>query len=190
MSGFSLTEAQAGVDGNMFRLIDPAEIPTPAGDAGALEQAAADLRSGGEEILELAEGAESTWMGLSAHYEAPESGELLAAMGPTVEKAEGVESDLSTVAGALDDFASAIRTAKSSLNALRAHAEELRSEVDADSAIWWLKKPSAVIENKDLKDAVNRAWQAYNDAETDCANAISALCGARPTSRPTSTPVG
>ncbi|WP_017601358.1 hypothetical protein [Nocardiopsis lucentensis] len=175
MSDFQLTEAQTGVDGNILRLIDPAEIPTPGGDAEALEQAAADLRSGGEEILELAEGAGSTWSGLEAHYEAPESGELLAAMDPTVEKAEGVESDLTAVADALDDFAAAIRTAKSSLDSLRAQAEELRSEVDADSAIWWLKKPSAITENMDLKDAVNRAWQTYNDAEIECANTISGL---------------
>ncbi|MCY9784113.1 hypothetical protein KIK06_09430 [Nocardiopsis sp. EMB25] len=175
MSDFQLTEAQTGVDGNILRLIDPAEIPTPGGDAESLEQAAADLRSGGEEILELAEGAGSTWSGLDAHYEAPESGELLAAMDPTVEKAEGVESDLTTVADALDDFAAAIRTAKNSLNSLRAQAEELRSEVDADSAIWWLKKPSAITENMDLKDAVNRAWQTYNDAEIECANTISGL---------------
>ncbi|WP_116248543.1 hypothetical protein [Nocardiopsis sp. FIRDI 009] len=177
MSGFQLTEAQTGVDGNIFRLIDPAEIPTPGGDAEALEQAAADLRSGGEEILEFAEGAESTWSGLDAHYEAPESGELLAAMEPTVERAEDVESDLTTVADALDDFASAIRTAKNSLDSLRAQAEELRAEVDADSAFWWAKKPSAITRNMDLKDAVNRAWRTYNDAEIECANTISGLCG-------------
>ncbi|MFV2196656.1 hypothetical protein [Nocardiopsis sp. LOL_012] len=175
MSDFAFSTPQEGVDSNMFRLIDAARIPSPFADADTVEQSAIDLRTGGEEIDTLAEDARTTWRGLRAHYTAPESDDLFAAMDPVVETAEEVESDLAAVAGALDDFAAAVRTAQTTLHGLRERALALRERVDADAAMWWMKDPLALWDNLEIKNEVNAAWRAYTEAETACANSISAL---------------
>ena len=113
---FEPTEPQDGVDPNPFTLIDPEAIPYPLTDVWSLNYAAETLRSGGEDIASGAEDMRSTWQGLQAHYEAPESETLFAKMDPVVDRGDGLESDLATVAGALEDLAEAAKTARGELN--------------------------------------------------------------------------
>ncbi|WP_067599127.1 CdiA C-terminal domain-containing protein [Nocardiopsis listeri] len=176
---FEPTEPQDGVDPNPFTLIDPEAIPYPLTDVWSLNYAAETLRSGGEDIASGAEDMRSTWQGLQAHYEAPESETLFAKMDPVVDRGDGLESDLATVAGALEDLAEAAKTARGELNTLKIEAQSLWNR-NHDNKLWWLDKDDetdewALQENLRLKSAVNAAWATFNEAENDCATRISNL---------------
>ncbi|MDT0331742.1 hypothetical protein [Nocardiopsis lambiniae] len=179
--GFEPTEPQSGVDPNLFTLIDPDTIPYPLTDVWSLNYAAETLRSGGEDIAGDAEDMRSTWSGLQAHYSAPESEDLFSKMDPVVTRGEDVESDLVTVAEALEDLAEAATTARRKLNTLKIQAQGFHNR-NQDKAVWWLTKDdktdeAAFLENIRLKDEVNTAWAAFNEAENACASKISAVYG-------------
>lgn len=176
---FEPTEPQDGVDPNPFTLIDPEAIPYPLTDVWSLNYAAETLRSGGEDIASGAEDMRSTWQGLQAHYEAPESETLFSKMDPVVDRGDDLETDLATVAGALEDLAEAAKTARGELNTLRIEAQSLWNR-NHDNKVWWLTKDDetdewAFAENLRLKSAVNTAWATFNEAENDCATRISNL---------------
>ncbi|WP_444961725.1 hypothetical protein [Nocardiopsis sp. M1B1] len=178
---FEPTEPQNGVDPNPFTLIVPDTIPYPLTDVWSLNYAAETLRTGGEDLFSGAEDMSSTWGGLQAHYSAPESETLFAAMDPVVTRGEGVQSDLATVASALEDLAEAVATARRSLNTLRIDAQSLWN-ANHDKKVWWLNKDDetdewALAENIRIKDAVNAAWSTFNEAENACATRISATFG-------------
>ncbi|WP_017558623.1 hypothetical protein [Nocardiopsis baichengensis] len=178
---FEPTQPQSGVDPNMYTLIDPDAIPYPLTDVESLASAAETLRTKGQDLLDGAEDLRSTWKGLDAHYEAPESEKLFSKMDPVATRGEDLQSDLSTVADALEELAEAAKTARRSLNNLRIDAQGLWNR-NHDKAIWWLTKDEqtdewALLENIRIKDAVNSAWSTFNQAENDCANKISALFG-------------
>ncbi|NKY99636.1 hypothetical protein [Nocardiopsis alborubida] len=178
---FEPTEPQNGVDPNPFTLIDPDTIPYPLTDVWSLNYAAETLRTGGEDLFGGAEDMSSTWGGLQAHYSAPESETLFAAMDPVVTRGEDVQSDLATVASALEDLAEAATTARGSLNTLRIEAQSLWN-ANHDKKVWWLTKDDetdewALGENVRIKDAVNTAWSTFNEAENACASRISAVFG-------------
>ncbi|APC37950.1 hypothetical protein [Nocardiopsis dassonvillei] len=178
---FEPTEPQNGVDPNPFTLIDPDTIPYPLTDVWSLNYAAETLRTGGEDLFGGAEDMSSTWGGLQAHYSAPESETLFAAMDPVVTRGEGLQGDLATVASALEDLAEAATTARGSLNTLRIDAQSLWN-ANHDKKVWWLNKDDetdewALAENIRIKDAVNTAWSTFNEAENACATRISAVFG-------------
>ncbi|WP_306367161.1 hypothetical protein [Nocardiopsis sp. CC223A] len=165
----------------MLTLIDPETIPYPLTDVWSLNYAAEKLRSGGEDLAGDAEDMRSTWTGLQAHYSAPESGDLFSKMDPVVTRGEGIEADLGTVAGALEDLAEAAATARRKLNTLRIEAQGFYNR-NKDKTVWWLDKDDetdefALLENIRLKDEVNAAWSAFNEAENTCATTISAVYG-------------
>ncbi|MFE6385664.1 hypothetical protein [Nocardiopsis dassonvillei] len=178
---FEPTEPQNGVDPNPFTLIDPDTIPYPLTDVWSLNYAAETLRTGGEDLFGGAEDMSSTWHGVQAHYSAPESETLFAAMDPVVTRGEGIQGDLATVASALEDLAEAATTARGSLNTLRIDAQSLWN-ANHDKKVWWLNKDDetdewALAENIRIKDAVNTAWSTFNEAENACATRISAVFG-------------
>lgn len=174
---WSFTEPQDGVDGNRNNLIRPGDIPEPQANETALGFAARRMRTWGESIHTDTEDAQTTWQGLSAHYNAPEEEVLFAAMDPAVGWSEDLQTDLSAVADVLEDYVEAVSTAKSELAALKTRAKDFVAQFE-DSDVWWgLQNPLAVFENEDLKDEVNQAWSTFNEAEITCANAIAALCG-------------
>nr|WP_200904059.1 nucleotidyltransferase domain-containing protein [Nocardiopsis sp. RV163] len=178
---FEPTEPQNGVDPNPFTLIDPDTIPYPLTDVWSLNYAAQTLRTGGEDLFGGAEDMSSTWHGVQAHYSAPESETLFAAMDPVLTRGEGIQSDLATVADALEDLAEAAATARRSLNTLRIDAQSLWN-ANHDKKVWWLNKDEetdewALGENIRIKDAVNTAWSTFNEAENACASRISATFG-------------
>ena len=178
---FEPTQPQDGVDPNMFTLIDPGAIPYPLTDTWSLNYAAETLRTGGENLFGGAEDMHATWGGLQAHYVAPESETLFAAMNPVVTRGEDIQSDLATVAGALQELADAAATARSSLNTLKIEAQSFWNK-HHDKKVWWLDKDDetdewAIQENIRLKDGVNTAWATFNEAENACATRISTLFG-------------
>ncbi|WP_150251103.1 hypothetical protein [Nocardiopsis deserti] len=178
---FEPTEPQNGVDPNPFTLIDPDTIPYPLTDVWSLNYAAQTLRTGGQDLFGGAEDMSSTWGGLQSHYTAPESETLFAAMDPVLTRGEDIQSDLATVASALEDLAEAATTARGSLNTLRIEAQSLWN-ANHDKKVWWLTKDEetdewALGENVRIKDAVNTAWSTFNEAENDCASRISATFG-------------
>ncbi|WP_435111173.1 hypothetical protein [Nocardiopsis synnemataformans] len=178
---FEPTQPQDGVDPNPFTLIDPDTIPYPLTDVWSLNYAAETLRTGGEDLFGGAEDMSSTWGGLQSHYTAPESETLFAAMDPVLTRGEDIQSDLSTVASALEDLAEAAQTARRSLNGLRIEAQSLWN-ANHDKKVWWLNKDDetdewAWLENIRIKDAVNTAWSTFNEAENACASRISAVFG-------------
>ena len=178
---FEPTQPQTGVDDNMFILIDPETIPYPLTDIWSLNYAAETLRTGGENLADEAEDMRATWLTLQAHYSAPETGTLFPKMNPVASRGESIESDLRTVAGALEDLTEAVRTARRSLNSLRLQAQSFRNRHE-DKKVWWLTKDDetdewALLENKRIKDEVNAAWSTFNEAENDCATRISSLIG-------------
>ncbi|MCK9871575.1 hypothetical protein MRI28_18365 [Nocardiopsis dassonvillei] len=159
----------------------PSGIDCPLTDVWSLNYAAETLRTGGEDLFGGAEDMSSTWHGVQAHYSAPESETLFAAMDPVVTRGEGVQSDLATVASALEDLAEAAATARRSLNTLRIDAQSLWN-ANHDKKVWWLNKDDetdewALAENIRIKDAVNAAWSTFNEAENACASRISAVFG-------------
>ncbi|MCY9786723.1 hypothetical protein KIK06_22825 [Nocardiopsis sp. EMB25] len=169
------------MDPSPFTLIDPEAIPYPLTDTWSLNFAAEKLRTGGENLAAEAEDMRSTWQGLQAHYEAPESEELFAKMNPMVTRGEDIESDLVTVAGALEDLAEAATTARRSLNNLRMQAQSFVNR-HSDRKWWWLDNDEetdslAIQENIRLKSEVNTAWETFNEAEIACANTIAELSG-------------
>ena len=102
-------------------------------------------------------------------------------MNPVVTRGEDLQSDLDTVAGALENLAEAAKTARGKLNILRIQAQGFWNR-HHDKKVWWLDKDEetddwALEENIRLKDAVNAAWATFNEAENDCACRISAVFG-------------
>ncbi|NKZ01051.1 hypothetical protein [Nocardiopsis alborubida] len=112
---------------------------------------------------------------MQPHYTAPESETLFAAMGPVAAKGGTILDDVTTVASALDTFAEAAQTAKTTLNALKdeatTFAEEMRDKEH------WSANPLDYAENRRLKLQVNGVWATFQEAERTCANAISAVSG-------------
>ncbi|WP_017616241.1 hypothetical protein [Nocardiopsis salina] len=179
MSGFEPTEAQTGVGYNPLTLIDPDAIPYPETDTWSLNYAAETIRSGGQDMASTTEDMETTWQGLQEHYTAPESETLFAAVEPVVSAGEDLQSDLATVATALEDFAEAAADARRKLNNLRIEAQSFARDLE-DRKFWWLDRNEeedewAVQTNFSLKSQVNRAWNDFTSAEIDCANAISGI---------------
>ncbi|MCK9872524.1 hypothetical protein AB0M72_25295 [Nocardiopsis dassonvillei] len=156
-------------------LIVPDAIPIPGTSVEVLQAAVSAMRTAAGEVAEGGEGIESTWQGLQPHYTAPESETLFAAMGPVAAKGGTILDDVTTVASALDTFADAAQTAKTTLSALKdeatTFAEEMREKEN------WSANPLDYSENRRLKLQVNGVWATFQEAERTCANAISAVSG-------------
>lgn len=181
MSGFEPTEAQTGVGYNYLTLIDPDAIPYPETDTWSLNYAAETIRTGGQELGSITESMEATWQGLQEHHNAPESETLFAAVGPVATIGEGLESDLATVATALEDLAEAAAEARRKLNSLRIEAQVFVRGLE-DREFWWLTKDEdnddwSMQTNFALKSDVNSAWSDFTAAEIACANTINGLFG-------------
>ncbi|QUX28735.1 DNA/RNA non-specific endonuclease [Nocardiopsis akebiae] len=156
-------------------LIVPDAIPIPGTSVEVLQAAVSAMRTAAGEVAEGGEGIESTWQGLQPHYTAPESETLFAAMGPVAAKGGTILDDVTTVASALDTFADAAQTAKTTLSALKDEATTFAEEMRGDEN--WSSNPLDYAENRRLKLQVNGVWATFQEAERTCANAISAVSG-------------
>ena len=155
--------------------IDPSQIPVPRVDADALEGLGQDIRTAGSGIAESGGDIVSAWGGLSGIYEAPESETLLAAVNPVGTKGDDIEPAATTTGDALITFAERVRELKPRLSGLRADAVELRTRINADED--WRKDEDLFQEHETLLSNVDAAVAEYQEAERECANAITALYG-------------
>ncbi|MGW8526709.1 hypothetical protein [Nocardiopsis sp. NPDC055824] len=166
---------QQPLDNDFTVLIVPEAIPVPGTSVEVLQTAAANLRAAAEEVAEGGAGVESSWQALQAHYTAPESETLLAAMGPVARKGDTVLEDVSAVVTALETFAEEAESARTRLRNIRddavAFVEEVRDEE------FWALNPWHYGKNRSLKLWANIVWATFQEAERECATAISAVNG-------------
>ncbi|WP_304452820.1 DNA/RNA non-specific endonuclease [Nocardiopsis sp. YSL2] len=155
--------------------INPSQIPVPRIDADELEGLGQSIRTAGAGIAESGGDIVSAWGGLSGIYEAPESETLLAAVNPVGTKGDDIEPAAATTGDALIAFAERVRELKPRLSGLRADAVELRTRINADED--WRKDEDLHEEHETLLSDVNAAVAEYQEAERECANAITALYG-------------
>lgn len=139
--------------------------------ADTLTRDAAKIRQFGSDVL-------GHWQRLPQYYEAPEAGQLFAAMDPVAAKSETVAAAVTAVARALRGYAEEIRPITHGLAVVRSDAWAFRARIDANSE--WEYDQSLVDENSDLLRRVNAFQVALWDAERRCANAIRAQYGAAP----------
>jgi hypothetical protein len=155
--------------------IDPSQIPVPRVDADELEGLGRNIKTAGSGIAQSGGDIVSAWGGLSGIYEAPESETLFAAVDPVGTKGDDIDSAATATGDALITFAERVRELKPRLNGLRADAVELRTRINADED--WRKDEDLHEEHETLLSDVNAAVAEYQEAERECANAITALYG-------------
>ncbi|KOX13962.1 DNA/RNA non-specific endonuclease [Nocardiopsis sp. NRRL B-16309] len=155
--------------------INPSQIPVPRIDADELDGLGQSIKAAGAGIAESAGDIVSSWGGLSGIYEAPESETLLAAVNPVGTAGDDIEPAATTTGDALIAFAERVRELKPRLSGLRADAVELRTRINADED--WRKDEDLHEEHETLLSDVNAAVAEYQEAERECANAITALYG-------------
>lgn len=156
-------------------MIDPGGIPQIDADLDAVSAAGARLRTEGGAVRDTGADVHATWQGLSAVYEAPETGHLLAATAPVRTAADQVGSRLERVGAALVAYAEEVRPIQAELVRLRGSAAAFVAAADADDD--WRKDAGKVEEHSGLLSAVASAKAAWEEAERRCASAINAVDG-------------
>lgn len=155
--------------------IDAGAIPIPDLDAAALTTAAGGVKSHAGGIRRAGADIKSSWAGLSAFYDAPEAGDLFAAMDPVATKTDAVADDAEKVAAALTTFAAEAGPLKATLVSTKAKAQAFSDRTASDGE--WDHRQSNVDENNGYVHAVNTTLVAFQAAERKCANTIEALFG-------------
>jgi hypothetical protein len=163
-------------------LIAPDAIPIPEVNVQELQAAAAGLKTDGSDIDQAGQDITSTWAGLQAVYSAPEAETLFAAVSPVSAKGDDAATAMKTAAQALETFAEAAQRIRGDLYAVRGEARDFLASIEGDED--WNSGQHAfdvVSEKGQQHDAllasVNRLLQEYQEAERECANAITATFG-------------
>lgn len=166
---------QRAMDVDPDVLIYPPMIPRPATIVENLREAIGTMRSAAGSISDGGHDIEDTWGALPNHYSAPGSDTLFSAMGRVSERGDDIQDDIASAVSELEVFADAAETAKERLGSLQEEAWEFREEMQAEDA--WSENPANTLRNHQLKLAANKAWADYQDAERDCATALSSISG-------------
>ncbi|WP_304451433.1 hypothetical protein [Nocardiopsis sp. YSL2] len=165
----------------MSDLINPDEIPVPIVNTVLLESAASGIRTDGENIAEVGQSIKSSWAGLQEVYSAPEAPTLYAAVDPVAATGGDVETDFGKAATALETFAETARELRSKLVQARQDARalvaDIQSDEDWDDGGFFGGESEKVEEHNALLNEVNSLHQQYQEAERECANAITTLFG-------------
>jgi putative RNase toxin 30 of polymorphic toxin system len=153
-------------------MIDPSGIPVIDGDMDALARHAAELSTVGGDVADTGARVHSTWQGLAPVYDAPEDAQLLAATAAVQQVAASVGEDVTAVGRALSAYATEVRGIQARLDALRADAASLVSDVAG-------QEPTAEQADRSntVLSQVNAAVADFEDAQRRCANAVNALYG-------------
>jgi len=170
-------------------MINPGGIPRIPGDMEVLARHAGELTRVGPAFSATGEQVNSTWQQLAGVYDAPEVGQLLAATGPVQTTAASVGADIATVGGALSTYAATVKQIQNQLDALRAQAQDLVAQAEADKANeGTLEQVGEFVgiggdddeyaeRSNELAGQVNAQVAAFNEAQRVCANTINALYG-------------
>ncbi|CAM3765668.1 hypothetical protein [Nocardiopsis rhodophaea] len=156
-------------------LINPGAITVPGIAADELESTAATLKSDGEDVAQAGQDIKSSWQGLSGVYNAPESEKLLAAINPIATTGDDFSDAMDKVGEALTTFAEKAGKMKKKLSALRMEAQDFIDNVASKED--WRSDPDNVTKHNDLIDQVGSQTAAYQNAERECANKITAIFG-------------
>ncbi|MFD8998711.1 hypothetical protein [Streptomyces abikoensis] len=136
------------------------------GDIASLAKDASDIRATGTDT-------HASFQGLSAHYEAPEAGQLLHSTLPVRERAAHFADELNKVKAALSEYAAEVRPIVKELDRLREQAVAFRASIGNDDK--WLKNKSKTDENAHLIQAVTAAQERFHAAERNAFNKITGL---------------
>lgn len=154
-------------------LIVPEAIPIPGTAPEALADAASGTSSSGAGIESAGQDIRSVWQALAGVYTAPESDQLLRAANPIADLGSEIGGTMAAAAGALQKFSEEADRLKGQLLELRGTAQEFVDGLDDD----WNNDSDTVDENVNLKVQANRLVTSFQEAERECANAITSLFG-------------
>ncbi|WP_083939407.1 DNA/RNA non-specific endonuclease [Nocardiopsis chromatogenes] len=154
-------------------LIVPEAIPIPGTAPEALADAASGTSSSGAGIESAGQDIRSVWQALAGVYTAPESDQLLRAANPIADLGGEIGGTMAAAAGALQKFSEEADRLKGQLLELRGTAQEFVDGLDDD----WNNDSDTVDENVNLKVQANRLVTSFQEAERECANAITSLFG-------------
>ncbi|WP_330241255.1 hypothetical protein [Streptomyces sp. NBC_00525] len=156
-------------------MIDLGKIPTFTGNLATLETHAAALKTTAGAIRTTGKDVHEAFQTLDPVYDAPEQEELLDSTIPVRDKADAFADKLETVSGALSGFATAARPLVARMNRLREDAAKFVAENKDDDD--WQQDQDKIDENERLVHEVGTTWVAFQGAERDAANKITALVG-------------
>lgn len=156
-------------------MIDLAKIPFYTGNLEALEKHAATLKTTASDIRTTGKDVHTAFQALDPVYDAPEQEELLDSTIPVRDKADGFADKLESVSGALSGFATTARPLVARMNRLREDAARFVAENRDDDD--WQQDQDKIDENARLVHEVGTTWVAFQGAERDAANKITALVG-------------
>lgn len=179
--------------------IDPSAIPGENLKPDDIDIAANQMRFIGTDVADQGFAVLSSWQGITAHYEAPESSTLFSVMDPVGTAAETFGTNVGTLATALNTFADEIRPIKAELDAIRAEATSfvastrngVEKEVIAPGSyttsyqaaatttqtVEWHEDQATVDKNNELIERVNAQMVLLWAAERSCANKIYDIIG-------------
>ncbi|WNI21732.1 hypothetical protein [Streptomyces sp. ITFR-16] len=156
-------------------MIDPEKIPTFTGNLETLETHATSLKTTASDIRTTGKEVHEAFQTLDPVYDAPEQEELLDSTIPVRDKADAFAKKLESVSGALAGFATAARPLVKKMNQLREDAEKFVADNKDDDD--WQQDQGKIDENARLVHEVGTTWVAFQGAERDAANKITALVG-------------
>lgn len=154
-------------------MINVGAIPSIPADPDGLEAAAGSIDGAGATLATAGSEMASTWKGLAGVYSAPEAGQLLGVMEPVRAATDDVQSQLTTVSGALRTFATDVRAVKAQMASVVADANAFVADM-ADEDIW-NRDQGNVDTNNALLGRVDAAVAAWQDAQRRCANTLRGI---------------
>ncbi|QQC89030.1 hypothetical protein [Streptomyces alfalfae] len=161
-------------------MISAKDIPHFTGDLEQLERHASGLRAHAGALRQAGAATHSRFQGLEAFYEAPEAERLFASTAPVRDRADLFASKVETVAGALDDYAGAVRPIVARLDRLRTRAAAFVASLKTDGGEIddeWTQDQEKVDEHAALWAEIARAQADFTAAETAANNKITAMVG-------------
>ena len=151
----------------------------------AIGAGASMLRFVGDQVAAAGADVVSSWSGIADVYDAPESGQLVAAMTPARTSGDTFDSHLGSAADALVTFADEVRAIKKTLEGIRGRANEMLAAIDSSGKVhtgapggtsWW-QDPTFADMNAELIAAVDAQAALLKNAERTCAGAIEGVAG-------------
>ncbi|OKK05331.1 hypothetical protein AMK09_37235 [Streptomyces sp. CB02488] len=153
-------------------------IPVFTGNLATLDVNVTELASAAESVATTTGDVHSSFGGLHAFYRAPEAEQLFATTKPVVTSGHTLESDLTTIAGALRTYSDEVYPLVEKLKEIRRDAGAFLVKANADDK--WREDGDLVDENNHRRDEIAETLSAFQDAEIACHNKIVALVCALP----------
>lgn len=154
------------------------------GDAGAMRTQAKEIRTQTALIGANATKTQTVWNTLRAHYDAPETDELIASFKPAITDTTAITHDGAACAAALEAFANDIDDLNRRKQTLQTDINNLQATVNGidtdggwfhDDKDWRDVNPEAAKQEQQLQLDLAAISTAWDTAQTACANLITPL---------------